>query len=956
MTGVAGTADVRLMNISLGYVFGCSELAEAIQYAIMEGADIINMSLGAPPHQLVAEAIQNALSTQGGIILVASAGNGKRRVSQDYGPIGAHYPAWYDGVIAVGGTDANGHLWSEPGQDIGSNYGVGLDLVAPAKDVPTITFSTLEQRRPDPGNLTGTSASAALVSGVAALLIGKYPDLTAAQVRSWLRATSTDITDPLGTGANLVGDDIYTGAGLVTASSAVTATEPDPVVADLYVERIGIDYWLNAGIMNAVPENPDLGITVQGSIAGTWALHYGVGDWPDTWIPISVPAAMSGAVDVPRTEAGGPGSSYIDVAGTHNGVATSLLNTEGLINRQVYTMRLTATDALGHTYTAHDWFMPVRAMLIFPVKNAPVPVRWGWPEIDGVVDTRNGATYSLSVAPAGGPPNPNWQLTGLTPIIGPLEVNRGANFVRLAVAPGTYPGIYPVFLTPPGGEGPHEVRLEVHSPDGNIEVDTQEIYIDDSAFALRPGFAVSTRPYAGASVRPRGIAAVDMDGSGQYRIFVHHQGSFLCLTPAGTVQWELPLFAVEDDIPARYPPAFLIEDLDGNGTKEIVVASYYPDGGPTPGPYGLYNEKFVLLLKPDGTLYNTNWPVSFPLTDYRFNSFGKVAAGDVDGDGIKEIIIFEYLGSSEAGRLHVMNLNGQALSGWPLEVAPGSGIDVPVVADVDADGKDEIVLDLRRNLYEDNGVSNPGWPPDDLTVSTHYWGGLQARELDGTPGLEIIEYGLATVNDEYRYVVDAREHSGARLPGNWPAALDVPVYRAETTSIGEWQSHTRIYVDTAQLISGGAPEIVVAYDKIQVLDTGGNRIAALPDIVLGGETRGLKIMDVDGDGVLEYVVLVLKYEDDDGWKMQAYSNLEAYELDGTPLAAADNRWPIRAAFEGWNTLALGNTITIEDIDGNGTHEVIHFLGHHPHRHWIDLNYFSRTGQMLPRKIEVLNIP
>jgi hypothetical protein len=600
--------------------------------------------------------------------------------------------------------------------------------------------------------------------------------------------------------------------------------------------------------------------------------------------------------------------------------------------------------------------MPVRAMLIFPVKNAPVPVRWGWPEIDGIVDTRPGATYSLSVAPAGGPANPNWQLTGLTPILGPLEDNRGANFVRLAVAPGTYPGVYPVVPTPPGGEGWHEIRLEVHSPNGSTEVDTQQIYIDSSTFALRPGWPASTSPYLGASVHPRGIAVADMDGSGQYRIFVHHQGSFLCLTPAGTVQWELPLFAVEDDIPARYPPAFLVEDLDGNGIKEIVVASYVPDAGPTPGPYGLYGDKFVLLLKPDGTPYNTNWPVSFPLPDYRFKSFGKVAAGDIDGDGIKEIIFFEYLGSGEAGRLHVLDINGQALSGWPLDVAPGPAIEVPVVADIDADGKDEIVLDLRRHMYEDNGVSNPSWPPADLTVPVRPWGGLQARELDGTSGLEIIEYGLVFVGDEWRYIVDAREHTGTRLPGNWPAALDVPVYRAETTSTGEWQSRTRIYVDTAQLVASGAPEIAVAYDKIQVLDTGGNPVAALPDIVLDGEARGFKILDADGDGALEYVVLVLKYEDDDGWKMRAYGNLEAYELDGTPLSATDNRWPIRAAYETWHTLAFGNTVTIADIDGNGTLEVVNFLGHHPHRHWVDLNYHSRTGQNLPRKIEVLNIP
>jgi len=948
ITGVAGNADVRLMNISLGLTWGCTELAEAIQYATLEGADVINMSLGSPRHTLVTEAIQNALSSQGGIVLVASAGNNKTRVSQNYSSIGAYYPAWYDGVIAVGGSDANGHLWSEVGTNTGSNYGVGLDLVAPAKDVNTITFSSMAQTAAEPAMITGTSASAPLVSGVAALLIGKYPNLTADQVRSWLRATSTDITDPLGSGDNLQGDDLYTGAGLLTASQAVTTAQPDPVIADLYVERIGNRYSLNAGISNAVAENPSLGITVRGGISGTWELHYGVGDWPDIWNPITVPAALNGVIDIPRTE--GPSSFYTDVPDIFNGVSTRLLNTEGLQNRQVYTMRLRVSDAQGQVYTSYDWFMPIRAMIIYPVKNAPVPIRWGWPEIDGIVDTRSGATYSLSIAPISGPVNPDWQLTGLTPMLWQnwTQENRDANYVRLAVATGTYGGVFPEFSVPPSGEGWHEIRLEVRSPGGAIEVDTQQVYLDDSAFNMRTGWPVASSPYAGNSVNPRGIVAVDMDGNGLNCIITHQQSSFRCLSPAGNTLWELPLFSVEDNTPVRYPPSFLVEDLDADGVKEVAVASYNPDGGPVP-PVGSPNQKLVFLLKPDGSLYNANWPVSYPITDYRYDELGKLSAGDIDGDGVKEIIFYEITEADLPDRLHVLNLNGQALPGWPVDIDYNNQ-QVPVVADIDADGKAEIILDVQRAVYEDAGQLKPGWAAADLVVSTYYWGGLQVRELDGSSGMEIIEYGRATLANEQKYAIDLREHDGSRLPGNWPAYLDAPVNQAESASFG---SISNIYVDSAQLLPGGAPEIVVAYDKIQVLDTSGNLLAALPEIVLNGQARGVKVMDVDGDGALEYVVLVLKFEDDDGWKTRAYGNLEAYELDGSPLSTTDNRWPIRVAFD--SRMSLGNTVTIEDIDGDGRLEVINFLGHHPHRHWNNLNYSSQTGQILPRMIEVLDI-
>ena len=978
ITGVVGNADVRLMNISLGRIPSCSGLAEAIQYATLEGADVINMSLGVPPHGLVAEAIQNALSKDGGIIMVASAGNDKVRVSQDYNLIGAHYPAWYDGVIAVGGTDINGHLWSEPFSNVGSNFGVGLDLVAPALDVQTITYTSTGQTAAELGSMTGTSASAALVSGVAALLIGKYPDLTAAEVRSQLRATSMDIIDPLGNGSNLVKDDIYTGSGLVNASHAVPTTQPNPVVVDLHVERISISSQMNGGIRNAVPDKPDLGITVQGDMATSWQLHYVEGDWPiegvpesDQWVQINTPSEWADAIEIPRIDACYSfyplcdNYLYTNVEDTYKGINTNILNTEGLTNRQIYTMRLTATDASGHTYTAYDWFMPVRAMLIFPPKNTPIPTRWGWPEIDGIVDTRPGATYNLSILPMTGPPNPDWQLSGLIPLMWPeYEINRGANFVRLSVGPRTYADNYPTFAAPPSGEGWHEIRLEVLSPSGSTEVDTQEIYIDNSGFTMRPGWPKNTSPdvtQMGAGIdSPKGIVVADMNGNEDYRIFVLYSRAFLCLKPGGEVQ-KLPLYAPSQRRAKHYPPAFLVEDLDGDGVKEIVVLGRnlgkplplpnYPDQSPP--IYGDYDEYFFLLLRSDCTV---NWHVSYPNANYHLLAPAKVTAGDIDGDNIKEIIAVQNVTNEEIGYLHVLDFNGQELPGWQVEIGPGPINDVAVVADIDNDGKDEIMLDHLRYVYEDTGMRKQGWPPADLAVNIWLYGGIQVRELDGNPDLEVIEYGTAYSGSEKRYAIDVRKHNGTRLPGNWPVYLDAPVVSKDLVGWGDgyFKSQTHIYVDTAQLVPGGNMEIAVAYDKIQVMDSNGS-LGIFPEIVLDGEARGLKIMDVDSDGELEFVVMVLKLEDDDGYKMKAYGNLEAYKLNGTPLS--NGKWPIRIAFDPW--MALGNSVAIEDIDGDGQLEVINFLGHHPHQFKPVIDFSNLTGQdyqkLYQSVIEVLDI-
>ncbi len=623
--------------------------------------------------------------------------------------------------------------------------------------------------------------------------------------------------------------------------------------------------------------------------------------------------------------------------------------------------------------------MPIRAMLIFPAKNTPLPVRWGWPQIDGIVDTRSGASYDLKVLTSTGAPTiPGWTITGQTPILGPREENRGANLARLAVAAGTYPGEgYPVFATPPNGEAPYVLQLTVRSPSGFTTTDTQEIYLDNTSFTKPAGsyWPFSREAAVNEGLESAGIVATDIDGSGQYRIFVHNKGSFLCLAADGTLLWEQPIrIHTSATLYLQYPPTFLVEDLDGDGTKEIVIASYKGGGGVAYPPGVSDNENYVLVLKADGSLYNSNWPAIISTADSHYFT-GYIAAGDVNGDGSKEIILNQHFAGVGGvyERLQILDLNGQQLAGWPTILNSGEypeywPLDAPVVADIDNDGKAEIILDDMRMIYEDNSQANPNWPPappNEPVVDIYKNGGLQVRQLDGDNELEIIEYGTASLSGQARVTIDVREHDGTRLPGNWPAYLDAPINREERDFYGFWASRHRssIHVDTAQIVGGGALEIVVAHDKIQLLDTGGNVInsATLPAIDLGGEARGLQIIDVDGDGALEYVVLVVKFEDDDGWQMSAYANLEAYDLNGTPLSLTDNRWPIRVAYANRASynhgMALGNTVLIEDIDGVSGLEVINFLGHHPHRHWYNVKYWSVTsGHKLPQVIEVLDIP
>jgi thermitase len=132
-----------------------SQIVDAIQYAILHKVDVINMSFSTGTDS---PALSTALAaaTQAGIICVASAGNDGQAI-----PV---YPAAYGNVIDVAGTNDAGtrSTWS--------NYGSQwVALAAPDEGLIT-TYPDSHYAQ-----VSGTSFSAPLVSGGAALLVGLDP-------------------------------------------------------------------------------------------------------------------------------------------------------------------------------------------------------------------------------------------------------------------------------------------------------------------------------------------------------------------------------------------------------------------------------------------------------------------------------------------------------------------------------------------------------------------------------------------------------------------------------------------------------------------------------------------------------------------------------------------------------------------------------------------------------------
>ncbi len=175
--------------------------AEATTFSILKGLDwsaakgarIINMSFAGPADPAISRSL--AAARKKNIILIAAAGNAGAKSP----PL---YPAADPNVIAVTATDSADKLFQ------GSNRGRHIAVAAPGVDVLTAVANGGYQVS------TGTSFSAAQVSGTVALMLQHKGALTPDQVRATLLATAKDL-GPTGR------DDEY-GAGLTDAYRALT--------------------------------------------------------------------------------------------------------------------------------------------------------------------------------------------------------------------------------------------------------------------------------------------------------------------------------------------------------------------------------------------------------------------------------------------------------------------------------------------------------------------------------------------------------------------------------------------------------------------------------------------------------------------------------------------------------------------------------------------------------------
>jgi len=193
MNGING--HVKLLNTSFlnGFGYGNQvDAAKAIIYSVDNGARVINCSWGYSDYNTVLkEAIDYALSK--GVIVVASSGNNGSTATQ--------YPASFQGVLSVGSNKS-----ASEKSDF-SNYGPQLFILLPGENVP----SCLPKN--GYGTKTGTSQSAAMLTGIISKMLSYKPNLTPQEVKSLLQKSTQDIYSP--------GRDDFSGYGVLDPSKLV---------------------------------------------------------------------------------------------------------------------------------------------------------------------------------------------------------------------------------------------------------------------------------------------------------------------------------------------------------------------------------------------------------------------------------------------------------------------------------------------------------------------------------------------------------------------------------------------------------------------------------------------------------------------------------------------------------------------------------------------------------------
>ncbi len=685
-----------------------AHVAEAIVYAANTGANVINLSLGNNSDiQVEREACEYAFDL--GVTICAASGNGGNDGIGDDIP---HFPSSYDTVIGVGNTT------KFEMKNSSSNWGPTVDVYAPG----TAIRATLPDD--DYKNLTGTSMSSPVVTGLAALIIANNPGITPQDVEYRIEGGCENI-------------DLY---------NVPFMGELDPgrinflfSMAETPIIRVKDQVTLDpTGNMNFEPDN---GETVE------FYLTLINQSWMDsTNVNISLTNAGTGITIVDGTAAYGDMGSKDTVKNT--GEPLSLQITSAAVTDVEITANVTADGGYSESLTLNVHI------------NNPMPQFPGFPRYaqgghnaaakvfdfdnDGIKEIVTASNDGLvSVCQLDGSYFPGWPVfTGTknpsdqvlviaAPAIADLDLDGDYEII---VGDRYYNRVYKDPNNPGAGSNhKYEGRVLAFHHDGSVvtgfpvvfetELVTEDpdIEVNDSSVKSSPCIADvvgDTHPEiivgnyendvyvihhdgniaAGWPVNVKTdvfatAATADFDMDGKEEIVIATKDD----SDAGQDWGEIYLFEGDGSIAPGFPAyipnqiysAPVLADVDGDRVPDIIFGT------------GDYNDEIypntVTVLNMNGGAVD-GFPVNVDQTVY-----ASPGLGDLNGDGSPEIVVATY-----SGKLYAFHLDGTLMTGYPVEVATDQIYSSPIIADLDNQNGPEILVGSQDSfLYVIHGDGTP---------------------------------------------------------------------------------------------------------------------------------------------------------------------------------------------------------------------------------------------------------
>ncbi|MCA1751207.1 MAG: T9SS type A sorting domain-containing protein [Cryomorphaceae bacterium] len=351
----------------------------------------------------------------------------------------------------------------------------------------------------------------------------------------------------------------------------------------------------------------------------------------------------------------------------------------------------------------------------------------------------------------------------------------------------------------------------------------------------------------------RGLTLADLDNDGQEEVIFGADKTIYALKGDGNILWEKLLTGV-----ITLPPA--IADMNGDGNLEIVVN--------TVGLAALQSFGRVHLLDANG-VEAEGWPINFN-DQWMLNA---PAVGDVDGDGIMEIVSTQRVVAG-VGYIRVVKMDGEPLNeGWPIEISANPAF-TPSIGDINGDGVVDVIAgtssDGAVRAYDANGQLLEGFPQISASPSSLSYQSPLLVDITGDGKYEIVGSRHGE-NPEY-FVIDA---DGEYLEG-WPVEASGWTYSPPSIYDADGEGDYHIFMGNPNTSQESPLEVMFGFNS------DGSDLPNFPIEKFGGNEGVITIADIDNNGVVDLIFTSNVFSDEGGF-IHAYPMDGSGELDGFPL-------------------------------------------------------------------------